>query len=144
MIKIERYIDDFSDALPRNRRSPLLSRENASGDPRSSEARTTEDRKKGPAPPKERTTGQPARIHSDTLLSAVCLLAVAVCVSASMRELSYRSSRVHVRTHVYARASRRESARHPVSPSSPRENPGGDTIRMRKFSEKIEFSASSR
>lgn len=25
VIKIERYIDDFSDALPRNRRSPLLS-----------------------------------------------------------------------------------------------------------------------
>lgn len=47
VIKIERYIDDFSDALPR-RRSPLLSLERVAGDPRS-KARTAEDRKKGPA-----------------------------------------------------------------------------------------------
>lgn len=67
MIKIERYIDDFSDALPR-RRSPLLSLERVAGDPRS-KARTAEDRERKGPPSKGGTVGQPARIRSNILLS---------------------------------------------------------------------------
>lgn len=70
VIKIERYIDDFSDALPRNRRSPLRSRTR----------RVIRDRKlatiarKGP-PPKGGTSS--ARIRSE--YSSTGILAVVVC-----------------------------------------------------------------